>query len=199
MINKALAYAIEKETGITSPYSGEPQILHIVEVINVIRNMTDDENVIAAAILHGVNEDNRINVDEIREIFGDKIVSMMPPISYAYSFMERKKDLVSFLNNKATEPQEKIILANELANMRMVQRVYDCIEEKVWDRFEIDDCEEMEFLCYDFIDAFKGMNSYREYEEYCDIVDDIFDSCCLWRWLLGFFGLRTDYNDNKAG
>jgi (p)ppGpp synthase/HD superfamily hydrolase len=55
-LNKAIALAVEVHTGVLDK-AGAPYILHPIRVLAAVSKVTDDEDVLAAAVLHDAIED----------------------------------------------------------------------------------------------------------------------------------------------
>ncbi len=184
MINKAIMFASEKEQGKFSKYSGHPRIMHTIKVAEIISGMTDDENIIAAAILYSVMENCQIAEDEIKEAFGDKITSLVIFEDFSKSWAERKNEIISFLCNKANEAQKKIVFANELENIRELYQDYNKLGEQLWKRYVSKD--QAEKYCFGFLNAFCGLEEYTEYDKYEQLVYDVFYEKSLWKMLKKF-------------
>ena len=80
---RALKFATEAHAGKfngvfqTRNYSGEPYILHPIEVANILRDYGYDSDAIqATAYLHDVVEDCGVSIEQVREEFGD-IIAML--------------------------------------------------------------------------------------------------------------------------
>lgn len=184
MINKAIIFAAEKEQNKFSKYSGYPRIMHAIRVTDIISEMTDDENVIAAAILYSITEDCHITADEIKEEFGDKITSLIIFEDFSKSWAERKNEIITFLCNDANEAQKKIVFANELENIRELHQDYNKLGEQIWKRYMSKDQAEK---CYfGFLNAFCGLEEYTEYDKYEQLVYDVFCEKSLWKMLKKF-------------
>ncbi|MBU0758162.1 MAG: HD domain-containing protein [Nanoarchaeota archaeon] len=76
-INKAIKFAAEKHKGQIRKYSGEPYILHLTGVYNLLRQSTDDQDVWIAGILHDVIEDTDTEYEEVKEKFGKKVADIV--------------------------------------------------------------------------------------------------------------------------
>lgn len=61
--------------------SGEPYIRHPLAVARILVELKLDPASIAAALLHDVAEDTRVSVDELRNIFGDDIASLVDGVT----------------------------------------------------------------------------------------------------------------------
>lgn len=68
--------------------SGEPYILHPIEVARILANMHMDHQSIIAAILHDVIEDTHLDKDALQEKFGSEVAELVDGVS--------KLDLIKF-------------------------------------------------------------------------------------------------------
>lgn len=76
-VQKAFDFANEAHKGVRRR-SGEPYILHPIAVAKiVVSNIGLGYKSIVAALLHDVVEDTNYSVDDIRNLFGDKIASLV--------------------------------------------------------------------------------------------------------------------------
>ncbi|MBO7303416.1 MAG: glycosyltransferase, partial [Clostridia bacterium] len=71
---EALVFAAKAHDGMRRRKSDAPYILHPMEVGAIIGTMTDDQEVIAAGLLHDVVEDAGISIEEIGEKFGERVM-----------------------------------------------------------------------------------------------------------------------------
>ena len=77
VVQKAFEFANEAHKGVRRR-SGEPYILHPIAVAKiVVCNIGLGYKSISAALLHDVVEDTDYTVDDIRNLFGDKIASLV--------------------------------------------------------------------------------------------------------------------------
>ena len=76
-ITKAFNFANQAHSGVKRR-SGEPYILHPLAVARVVcREMGLGSTSISAALLHDVVEDTEYTVDDIRDMFGEKIAQIV--------------------------------------------------------------------------------------------------------------------------
>ena len=66
-VTKAIEFAARAHDGMIRKKDKTPYILHPLEAATVVGSMTDDRDVISAALLHEVVEDTEITIDEIEE------------------------------------------------------------------------------------------------------------------------------------
>lgn len=62
-------------------YTGAPYIEHPIEVAQIVRSVTRDADVIAAAMLHDVVEDTPVTLGQIRDRFGDRVAAFVSEVT----------------------------------------------------------------------------------------------------------------------
>ena len=73
LVSEAIAYAVKVHDGMRRKESDVPYIIHPLEAAVIVSTMTDDQQVIASAVLHDVVEDTDVTIEEIEERFGKRI------------------------------------------------------------------------------------------------------------------------------
>ena len=73
IVEKAISFAAKAHQGLPRKGTQTPYILHPLEAAAIVSSLTDDLEVIAAAILHDVLEDTPITEERLRAEFGDRI------------------------------------------------------------------------------------------------------------------------------
>ena len=76
MIRKAYEYANEMHSGQTRQ-SGEPYIIHPLNVAYIVAEMHADRNTVCAALLHDTLEDTHATKEEIAELFNSDIANLV--------------------------------------------------------------------------------------------------------------------------
>ena len=80
MINKAYNYALSNH-GDQKRKSGEPYIIHPLQVAYILANMGLDDATICAAILHDVVEDTDVTYEDIVKEFSEEIAEMVDGVT----------------------------------------------------------------------------------------------------------------------
>ena len=80
LIMKAYNYAVEKH-GDQKRNSGEPYIIHPLQVAYILAGMGLDEQTICAALLHDVVEDTDATNQDLINIFGNEIAEMVSGVT----------------------------------------------------------------------------------------------------------------------
>ena len=76
-LRKAIEFAMDAHADATRKGKSRPYILHPLEAMNIAASLTEDEEVLAAAVLHDVVEDTDVKEAEIREAFGDRVADLV--------------------------------------------------------------------------------------------------------------------------
>jgi len=58
-------------------YTGEPYFTHCYNVARGVAKLVQDQEMIAAAFLHDTVEDTSVTIDEIGEIFGERVAGLV--------------------------------------------------------------------------------------------------------------------------
>ncbi len=104
LIRKAWEFCISHHKGQTRA-SGEPYIIHPLEVAEVLVEMKLDATAVAAALLHDAVEDTPATNEEIAEKFGDQVAHIVEGVT--------KIDKIQFANreDRQAENVRKMLLA----------------------------------------------------------------------------------------
>jgi GTP pyrophosphokinase len=104
LIRKAWEFCVAHHEGQTR-LSGEPYIVHPLEVAEVLVEMKLDATAIAAALLHDAVEDTAATSEEIAERFGDQVAHIVEGVT--------KIDKIQFANreDRQAENVRKMLLA----------------------------------------------------------------------------------------
>ena len=107
--------------------SGEPYIIHPLEVAKILASLNLDTTTLAAAILHDVVEDSKITLEIIKTEFSEETAALVDGVTKISSFKKRSKyDEVHNLRKMllATINDVRVILiklADKLHNLRTIK------------------------------------------------------------------------------
>lgn len=90
-IKKAFEFAARLHNG-QYRISEEPYIIHPVEVAKILTDLMVDKNTIKAALLHDVIEDTDTKPEEIRELFGDDVLSLVMGVTKLGKYQFKSKE-----------------------------------------------------------------------------------------------------------
>ncbi len=110
--------------------SGEPYVLHPLEVAHVLAEMKLDSTAIAAGLLHDAVEDTPVTADDITRLFGEQVahivegVTKIDKIQFANSEDRQAENVRKMLLAMVTDVRVVLIkLADRLHNMRTLQHL----------------------------------------------------------------------------
>ncbi|MBK6722044.1 MAG: bifunctional (p)ppGpp synthetase/guanosine-3',5'-bis(diphosphate) 3'-pyrophosphohydrolase [Acidobacteria bacterium] len=108
--------------------SGEPYLVHPLEVSEILADMRLDETSVATGLLHDVVEDTLVDLDTIRSYFGDQIALLVDGLTKIANISDLSKEKQQAENVRkmvlamTTDVRVVLIkLADRLHNMRTMQ------------------------------------------------------------------------------
>lgn len=177
MINKAITFAQKAHAGQMRKGTNLPFIFHPMEVGMIVARMTDDPEIIAAAVLHDTVEDcKEVTVEQLRQEFGDRVAGLVYADSEDKSktWKERKAQTLRNLKQEESPDIKMIALGDKLSNIRSLYRDYDHVGEAIWNRFNMKDKRMQGWYYRGLCEVMDDMKSYPEYHEFCTLVDYVF-------------------------
>jgi len=125
-LDKAFHFAYQKHKD-QRRASGEPYIVHPINVARIVNRFYLDENSLIAALLHDVLEDTDASEDQIRELFGDDVLFLVSSLTKISKIKYRSKEESQAANFRkmivAMAKDIRVILiklADRLHNMRTI-------------------------------------------------------------------------------
>ncbi len=126
LVRKAYLFAEESHKK-QQRLSGEPYIIHPLEVAIILANMGMDTSTITAALLHDVVEDTENTLEEIEKLFGKDVALLVDGVTKISSLKKQSKSSEQAFNLRkmllATIKDMRVILiklADKLHNMRTI-------------------------------------------------------------------------------
>ena len=77
LFENAVRFAAERHSGTKRKSGTLPYLLHPMEVAVIVSSMTDDEEILAAAVLHDTVEDTDTTIGELEELFGPRVAGFV--------------------------------------------------------------------------------------------------------------------------
>ncbi|MBQ2963535.1 MAG: bifunctional (p)ppGpp synthetase/guanosine-3',5'-bis(diphosphate) 3'-pyrophosphohydrolase [Clostridia bacterium] len=181
LLNRAIAYAVEAHDGQFRKGTQIPYILHPLEAAAVAATMTDDDSVLAAAVLHDVVEDTETTIEKVKELFGEKVAEYVGAesenkrenLSAESTWKIRKKETLIHLKS-ASKEIKMITLGDKLSNIRAINRDYKAFGDELWNRFNQKDKNEHCWYYQSIADCLSELEEYTAYQEYCALVENTF-------------------------
>ena len=177
MIDEAMEFAVKAHEGQLRKGTKRPYIVHPVEVADIVTYITQDEEIISAALLHDTIEDCKgVTKEIIEKRFGKRVAHIVSCESEdkTKTWKERKSHTISKLEKDPFEVQI-IALADKLSNLRSIDRDILLIGDKIWERFKMKDKDIIGWYYKGVRDSLKkSLGQYDAFKEYSGLVDKIF-------------------------
>ncbi|ADU67430.1 metal dependent phosphohydrolase [Pantoea sp. At-9b] len=124
--DQARRYATQAhaEAGQRRKYTDEPYIVHPAAVVELVRSVTDDEAMLAAAWLHDTVEDTASTLEDIASRFGPRVaelVDMLTDSAQPQAKNRAARKLAHFRHTAQASPEAQTIkLADIIDNTRAI-------------------------------------------------------------------------------
>ena len=147
LVSEAIVFAVKAHDGMRRKKSESPYVLHPMEAAVIVGTMTDDQNLIAAAVLHDVVEDAGITIEEIERHFGKRVRQLVEcetenkreDLPSEDTWQIRKEESLQVLKNAQDPAVLMVWLGDKLANMRAIYRDWKIEGDAMWNRFHQSD------------------------------------------------------------
>ena len=173
IVEKAIQFAVNAHEGAIRKGTSIPYILHPLDVAAICAQLTEDEDVIAAAVLHDVIEDTSFTEDDLREQFGDRITGFVMgnsenkrrELPAQETWLIRKQETLEHLKSASVEVKT-IAFADKLSNLRSTVIDYTKLGESFWERFQQKDPDLHLWYYRGVYDACEELDASPLYLEY---------------------------------
>lgn len=179
LVAKAAAYAAYAHDGQSRKGSALPYIVHPMEAAAIAATLTNDPEVLAAALLHDVVEDCGVTDTELRTRFGKRVAMLVMSVSEQKepdaqtSWQKRKLRTINHLR-AATREQLILTLADKLSNLRSMDRDLRALGPAVWQRFNQTNPSMHHWYYASIAEALKPLENTDAYREYIALLARIF-------------------------
>ena len=182
LVSEAIAFAVKAHDGMRRKKGNAPYILHPMEAAVIVGTMTDDQNLIAAAVLHDVVEDADIAIEEIEERFGSRVRELVqsetedkradrPP---AETWRIRKEESLVVLKNTTDIAVLMVWLGDKLANMRSLYRDWKVEGDAMWQRFNQKDISQQAWYYREILTLTQRLSNTSAWLEYKTLTELVF-------------------------
>ena len=140
LVSEAMLFAARAHDGMLRKGTNIPYIVHPAEVAAIAATMTEDENVLAAALLHDVMEDCGVTQAQLVQQFGERVAQLVRSETQERcgdpreTWLVRKQSAVERIAEAGRETKI-IALSDKLSNMRAIHRDYDRDGERLFFKF----------------------------------------------------------------
>ena len=186
LVSEAIMFAVAAHDGMRRKKSETPYILHPMEAAVIVGTMSDDQELIAAAVLHDAIEDANISIEEIEEKFGKRVRELVSsetedkradlPPSATWSI--RKEESLLVLKNTDDTAVLMVWLGDKLANMRAIYRDFKVEGNAMWQRFNQKNVEEQAWYYRSIAKLTERLSDTTAWLEYKTLTELVFGKEC---------------------
>ncbi len=175
-LDEAIKYAVDAHAGQLRKIRNNPYILHPLEAVAIAGTLTQDEDVLCAAVLHDVVEDTGRTIEEIEELFGPRVAELvgsetenkrryLPPET---TWRIRKEETIKHLKETDDMGVKALWMADKLSNVRSFYDAYASFGDAFWNSFNQKDKDEQAWYYKEIYEILKPHFSetlaFKEYE-----------------------------------
>ena len=163
-LSDAIKFAVDAHEGQKRRVSNAPYIIHPLEAMVIISQLTKNEDVLCAALLHDVIEDAGVTLEEIRSRFGDRVAQLVSSdtenkrknLPASETWKVRKEETLKHLAETDDIEEKMIWLADKLSNARAMLVEYVNNGDAIWMHFNQHDKSQHEWYYRSIIDYLRA-------------------------------------------
>lgn len=181
-VTKAIEFAAKAHDGMARKKDKTPYILHPLEAAVIVGTMTDNQDIISAALLHDVVEDTDITIEEIEEIFGNRVRALvesetedkradLPPED---TWRIRKEESLEELASCGDTDVLMLWLGDKLSNMRSFYRIWKAEGDSMWQAFNQKDPKQQLWYYSTIAELTSSLKEFSAWQEYNALLKIVF-------------------------
>ena len=180
--DKVIAFTVKAHSGMIRKVRKTPYILHPMEVASIAGLITDDLEVIAAALMHDTVEDTHITLDDIEENFGKRVRDLvasetedkMKSLPSEQTWEIRKRRSLEVLKNAEDIGVKVLWLSDKLSNMRSFAMEHELIGDALWEKLNMKDPAKHAWYYRTIADYTKEFKDHPAWREYNALLNKVF-------------------------
>ena len=176
---KAVAFSAYAHDNMTRPGTGLPCILHAMEAASIAAEITNDPEVLSAAVLHDVIEDCGVTEAELRLKFGKRVAFFVnaateEKLSESTGDWQRRKLYTINGLRAASREQMVITLADKLSNLRAIRKDLATYGDNLWQKLGQPNRSMHKWYYTSILQGLEPLSSCGAYCEYKAALEEIF-------------------------
>ncbi len=185
LLDRAIIFAVKAHHNTERRGKGFPYIVHPLEAMAIVATITPDQELLAAAALHDVIEDTEVTVDELREMFGERIAHLVHAESDQLNgelfdgqneeetWHARKQAAIDRLA-AASHDAKIVAMGDKLSNMRAIARDYKEKGDALWSIFHVKDKASHEWHYRGLAASLSELSDTFAYQEFVQLINEVF-------------------------
>lgn len=178
VFDKAVIFATKAHSGTERRGKGYPYIIHPMEAASIVATITNDQEMLAAAILHDAVEDTDVTIGQLRELFGERIAQLVDnetaPLPDNTPWRARKEAQLEQLKN-APFDSKVVAIGDKLSNLRAITADYRQIGDVLWNRFHAPNGKkDIAWYYRSLAEAMSELSETAPYQEFVRLLEETF-------------------------
>ena len=181
LLDRAVVFAIRAHAGTERRGKGFPYIVHPMEAVEIVATMTNDPELLAAAVLHDTVEDTDVTIEQIAAEFGERVASLVASESdephekgdSLDNWRARKQAAIDRIA-AASHDAKIVALGDKLSNMRAIARDYAVQGDALWTIFHSKDRKDHEWHYRGLADSLRELEGTFAYQEFEHLIRQVF-------------------------
>ena len=181
LLDRAIIFAVKAHAGTERRGKGFPYIVHPMEAMEIVATITPDQELLAAAALHDTVEDTDVTIEQIRDLFGERVTSLvaaesdvMPEgVSEEDSWRSRKQAAIDRLA-AASRDAKIVALGDKLSNMRAIARDYAVMGDELWKIFHAPHPSDHAWHYRGLADSLRELSDTFAFREFESLINQVF-------------------------
>ena len=182
-LDDAIRFAVDAHERQLRKLSKAPYILHPLEAVAIVSQLTLNEDVLCATVLHDVVEDTPVTIEDVRSRFGERVAELVAAetenkrqhIAPEATWKIRKVESLNHLFSTDDMGVKMMWMGDKLSNMRSMLLEYMNIGDGIWQFFNQKDKKEHEWYYRSIAEALrKDFADTPPFLEYETILNYIF-------------------------
>ena len=149
--------------------------------MEIVATITNDQELLAAAILHDTIEDTDVAYEQLKREFGDRIADIVyaesdrfvEGVSEENSWHARKQAAITRLA-EAPHDAKVVAMGDKLSNMRAIARDYKMKGDALWQIFHVTDKESHAWHYRGLADSLAELKDTFAYQEFVALIEQVF-------------------------
>lgn len=178
LLDNAICLAVKMHAGVGRRAKGYPYIVHPLEALTIVATMTDDHELLAAAVLHDTIEDSTLTLEEVEQVCGKRVATLVASESAdpSLGWRARRERMISHLNSASLE-EKMVAMGDKLSNLRAIARDYKVLGDALWQRFGAPQGRvDYEWYYRSLGEALSELQDFEAYQEYRRLLTNVFDN-----------------------
>ena len=183
LFEEAVIFAAQAHAGMVRKYGSLPYLVHPMEAAAICATLTNDREVLAAAVLHDTVEDTDTTPEQLRARFGERVAALVaseteepwPELSAENSWARRK---AAFLRALQADPDIRVRilwLSDKLSNMRSFYRQWQAEGLSMWRHYHQKDPARQAWYYRSVAQALQALKDSAAWQEFNWYIETIFE------------------------